>query len=56
MLTYTSFIKLSKILKLGKIAAMMVNVMDFFNKILGTIRTNNIHLSKVEMAEYAMCT
>jgi hypothetical protein len=34
---------------------MMVNVMDFSIKTLGT-RTNNIHLFKVEMGEWNMST
>jgi hypothetical protein len=48
------FIKLSKTIEnWKKLQPMMVNVMDFSIKILGTIRTNNIHLSK-EMAEWNM--
>jgi hypothetical protein len=39
---------------LEEIGAMMVNVMDFFNKTLGITRTNNIHLFKVEMVEWNM--
>jgi hypothetical protein len=37
-----------------KIAAYDGQCNGFFNKNMGTIRTNNIHLSKVEMAEWNM--
>jgi hypothetical protein len=40
--------------KTGKVAVMMVKVMDFTIKMLETILTNNIHSFKVVMAEWSM--